>query len=147
MQSTSQTKQKLPDEIPKLTQEKPHRENEGNIQRKVSVSTNWLQEINKKQEKVIKSDKIQAVKKLKGDKNTKIGTNKVSGYFTNISTFRTARCNQILGGSDEKHGEKICPSKPVPDAIYLTPQELGRSRGFETRRDDVNEKYPPKSWS
>ena len=105
----------------------------------MSVSTNWLQVINKNQEKGVKSDKILKNKKLKGGKIDEIGTKSISRFFTNISHFRQTCCNQILAGSGENcicgvGGENV-PSKPETNAIYQTAHELGGTGGV--RRDET----------
>ena len=72
------------------------------------------------------------MKKLRGvktDKITKIGQNIITGYVTNISPFRTARSNKVLGGHDEKCGEEMCPNGTAPDAIYQTAVVLCGSSG------------------
>ena len=113
----------------------------------MSVSTNWLQEMSEKRGKIIKSEKVQRVKKLKGDKSTNLSENKITGFFSNISTFRPAPSNQVLGGhgSDENRGEEMCPSLTVTDAIYQTAKVLDGSGRTETSLDEM--KYPTKSWS
>ena len=81
------------------------------------------------------------IKKIRGVKNvkiTKIAQNVVKGSVTNISLFRTARVNNILGGhDDEKHGEEMCPNGTVPDATYQTAVELHGSRGLGTSLDEL----------
>ena len=140
MQSTSLTTWKLPDKRPNLTQNKPQSEKEGKTKRKVSVSTNWLQVINKNQEKGVKSDKILKNKKLKGGKIDEIGTKSTTRFFTNIPHFRQTCCNQILAGDDENCkcgvGREVVPSKTETNAIYQTAHVLGGTGGG-VRQDET----------
>ena len=139
VKSTNPTTPEKPDRTQNLSKIKIHTKKGKNSDEKVSVSTNWLQEMSEKRGKVIKSEKVQRVKKLKGDKSTKLSKNKITGFFSNISTFRPAPSNQVLGGhgSDENSREEKCPSSTVLDAIYQTAKVLDGSRDNETRRDEV----------
>ena len=133
--------QNILDKYQDSTNLKPHPDSEQQCKKIVSVSTNWLQELSnsKKREKLLKSDKIHTVKKIRGvktDKITKLGQNVISGYVTNISPFRSARDNKVLGGPDEKCGEEMCPNGTVTDAIYQTAVVLRGSRGVGTCLDE-----------
>ena len=81
---------------------------------------------------------MKKIRGVKTDKITKIGQNVVKGSVTNISLFRTARVNKVLGGpGDENSGEEMCPNGTVPDAIYQTAVVLHGSRGEGTSLDEL----------
>ena len=59
MKSTNPTTPEIPDRTQNLSKIKIHTKKGKNSDEKVSVSTNWLQEMSEKWGKVIKSEKVQ----------------------------------------------------------------------------------------
>ena len=116
----------------------------------MSVSTPWLTKSENKNikisDKVIKSEKVELIRSIKGDKNQKMSNDKISELVTNISICRPAQSNQVLVGSGENgHGGRIdLSSTATTPSTRRSRNEMGL--GLDGM-DEIGRDELEKSWS